>query len=148
MNDKAFKETEYYLYNHKNLEALNNITDIKIKALKNDISLRAIGYEEKTGPTNKFNSDIENEVIRREKIIIPEIEKLELEKNKRIMIAGIVDNFLMTLDDYQRQIIQLRYFTKPKTSWISIAQQLNKSEPKCQRDKNQLIDQLYKLINR
>ena len=29
MNDKAFKETEYYLYNHKNLEALNNITDIK-----------------------------------------------------------------------------------------------------------------------
>ena len=101
MNDKAFKETEYYLYNHKNLEALNNIADIKIKALKNDISLRAIGY-----------------------------------------------NFLMTLDEYQKQIIELRYFTKPKTSWISIAQQLNKSEPQCQRDKNQLVDQLYKLINR
>ena len=148
MNNKAFKETEYYLYNHKNLEALNNITDIKIKALKNDISLRAIGYEEKTGPTNKFNSDVENEVIRRDKIITPEIEKLELEKNKRNMISGIIDNFLMTLDEYQKQIIELRYFTKPKTSWVSIAQKLNKSEPQCQRDKNQLIDQLYKLINR
>ena len=147
MNDKAFKETEYYLYNHKNLEALNNIADIKIKALKNDISLRAIGYEEKTGPTNKFNSDVENEVIRRNKIITPEIEKLELEKNKRNMIAGIIDNFLTTLDEYQKQVIELRYFTKPRPSWISISQQLNKSDGQCQKDRNQLIEKLSELIS-
>ena len=100
------------------------------------------------GPTNKFNSDVENEVVRRDKIITPEIEKLELEKNKRNMISGIIDNFLMTLDEYQKQVIELRYFTKPKSSWIYIAQQLNKSESQCQKDKNQLIEQLYKLINR
>ena len=63
------------------------------------------------------------------------------------MISGIIDNFLMTLDEYQKQIIELRYFTKPRPSWISISQQLNKSDGQCQKDRNQLIEKLSELIS-
>ena len=147
MSDKTFKETEYYLYNHKNLEALNNITDTKIEALKNDVSLRALTYSEKTGATNKFNSDVENETLRREEINEPQIEALKKEKIKRNFIAQIVDNFLNTLDSDQKKIIELRYFSKPKQSWTQISLETNRSVAQCIRERSMMVEQLAKMIN-
>ena len=60
-----FRKTEYELYNYKFIESKIKSIDIDIDILKNDISLKGISYEEKTGPTNAFNSSVENEIIRR-----------------------------------------------------------------------------------
>ena len=147
MSDKTFKETEYYLYNHKNLNELNDITDTKIEALNNDVSLKAISYEEKSGPTNKFNSDVENEVIRREEKNEALIEALKKEKLKRNFIAKIVDNFLNTLDAEQKKIIELRYFAKPKQSWTQISLETNRSVAQCIRERSMLVEKLAKMIN-
>lgn len=147
MSDKTFKETEYYLYNHKNLNELNDITDTKIEALNNDVSLKAISYEEKSGSTNKFNSDVENEVIRREEKNEALIEALKKEKLKRNFIAKIVDNFLNTLDAEQKKIIELRYFAKPKQSWTQISLETNRSVAQCIRERSMLVEKLAKMIN-
>ena len=64
--DNMFKKTEYALYNYKDLDIKIKSIDIDIDMLENDITLKAISYEEKTGPTNAFSSSVENEVIRRE----------------------------------------------------------------------------------
>ena len=74
MNNKAFKETEYYLYNHKNLEALNNIADIKIKALKkdSDISEDEIkkGEDQVQKITDSYVKEIDNIISAKEKEIM------------------------------------------------------------------------------
>lgn len=88
--NNSFKEIEYYLYNYKNLDSLNSIAESRIKMLQDDITIRAIGYDEKTGPTNKFNSDVENEVIRREEQIEDKIEKLRCEINNRNNMKNII----------------------------------------------------------
>lgn len=69
MEENKFKRIEYYLYNYKDIDILNELVDIKIKKLENDILFKVILYDEKFGVINKFNLDVENEVIRREEYI-------------------------------------------------------------------------------
>ena len=65
MEDR-FKKTEYYLYKYKDIDKLNQLADIKIKRLLNDVSIGGGDmFGEKSSPTNKFNSAVENEVIKR-----------------------------------------------------------------------------------
>ncbi len=90
MEDK-FKKTEYHLYNFKDIDKLNQLADIKIKKLLNDVSLGGGDmFGEKSSPTNKFNSAVENEVIAREKNIQPEIDKLKKEKESRIIEKELI----------------------------------------------------------
>ena len=124
MEDR-FKKTEYYLYRYKDIDTLNELADIKIKNLKDDVSLRAIGYEEHSSPTNKFNSDVENEVIRREEHIQGKIDLLIAEKKGRLSQKELVEKVLELLTPEEKRLIELRYFNKEKISWTNIAMKLN-----------------------
>ena len=66
---EKLKRTEEALYNYKRMEiAIKNI-QIDIENLLNDITLKAVSYDQRGSKTNAFNSSVENEVIKREEYI-------------------------------------------------------------------------------
>ena len=144
--NNSFKEIEYYLYNYKNLDSLNSIAESRIKMLEDDITIRTVTYDEKTGPTNKFNSDVENEVIRRQEQL-DKIRKLRYEINNRNNMKNIIKNYLDAIDPEDKKLIELRYFSKPKKSWVQVSSQLNTSTDWCTKNRKRIISNLSKLIN-
>lgn len=146
MEENKFKRAEYHLYKYKDIDTLNELADIKIKKLKNDVSLRGISYDEKSGPTNKFNSDVENEVIRREEHIQSKITQLQIEKEDRISEKELIDKIMQLLEYEERKLVELRYFSKPTRSWTSIAQELNQSVDNCIKVRRKVIDKISELL--
>lgn len=147
MEENNFKKTEYCLYRYKDIDTLNEIADIKIKNLKDDISVKGISYEEKSSPTNKFNSDVENEVIRREEHSQSKIDKLEKEKKNRLNEKELIDKVLELLSPEERKLIELRYFNKRKISWTNIAMQLNISVDPCIKLRRNIIKRISEWFN-
>ena len=146
--DNSFKETEYKLYNYKDIVASNKVIDIKIKILENDISCKGITYEEKSAPTNAFHSDTESEVIRREKAnVYDKINRLKEEKERNIITKELIDAALEVLEPSEKKLVQLRYFSKPKNSWNSVAIDMNLSVERCVILRRGIIAKLSKLIN-
>ena len=146
--DNSFKETEYKLYNYKDIVASNKVIDIKIKILENDISCKGITYDEKSAPTNAFHSDTESEVLRREKAnVYDKINRLKEEKERNIITKELIDAALEVLEPSERKLVQLRYFSKPKNSWNSIAMDMNLSVERCVIIRRGIISKLSKLIN-
>ena len=146
MEDK-FKKTEYHLYQYKDIDKLNQINDIRIKKLRNEISLGGGDmFGEKSSPTNKFNSAVENDVIYREKNIQPEIDKLMREKENRIIEKELIDNALDLLGEEEKKLVELRYFSKPTRSWDSIALELNQSKDNCIKIRRKVIERLADYI--
>ena len=146
MEDK-FKKTEYHLYQYKDIDKLNQINDIRIKKLRNEISLGGGDmFGEKSSPTNKFNSAVENDVIYREKNIQPEIDKLMREKENRIIEKELIDNALDLLEEEEKKLVELRYFSKPTRSWDSIALELNQSKDNCIKIRRKVIGRLADYI--
>ena len=82
MNTKEnrFKKTESSLYNYNSLDVKIKNIEIDIENLENDITVRAISYDEKSSPTNKFSSSVEDEVIRRDEYIKEQICILKAKK--------------------------------------------------------------------
>lgn len=146
MEDR-FKKTEYHLYQYKDIDKLNQINDIRIKKLRNEISLGGGDmFGEKSSPTNKFNSAVENDVIYREKNIQPEIDKLMREKENRIIEKELIDNALDLLEEEEKKLVELRYFSKPTRSWDSIALELNQSKDNCIKIRRKVIERLADYI--
>ena len=145
--DNSFKETEYQLYNYKDIDTLNKIADIKINMLKDDVSLKGISYEEKSAPTNSFHSDVECEVIRREEHNSEKIDRLRREKENRIKMKELIEQSLNVLDPTDKKLVELRYFSKPKKSWQSVAIDLNMSIENCIKLRKNIISLLSKFIN-
>ena len=146
MEDKL-KKTEYHLYQYKDIDKLNQINDIRIKKLRNEISLGGGDmFGEKSSPTNKFNSAVENDVIYREKNIQPEIDKLMREKENRIIEKELIDNALDLLEEEEKKLVELRYFSKPTRSWDSIALELNQSKDNCIKIRRKVIERLADYI--
>ena len=146
MEDK-FKLTEKHLYNYKDIEKLNKLTDIKIKQLLNDVSIKAISYDEKSAPTNAFHSSVEDEVIKRDEHIRNKIDLLRKEKENRIIEKELIDNALELLEAEEKKLVELRYFSKDKLSWTSIALKLNVSQDTCIRMRRKIIYELSNWIN-
>lgn len=146
--DNSFKETEYKLYNYKDIVASNKVIDIKIKILENDISCKGITYDEKSAPTNAFHSDTESEVLRREKAnVYDKINRLKEEKERNIITKELIDAALEVLEPAEKKLVQLRYFSKPKNSWNSVAMDMNLSVERCVIIRRGIISKLSKLIN-
>ena len=146
MEDR-FKKTEYHLYQYKDIDKLNQINDIRIKKLRNEISLGGGDmFGEKSSPTNKFNSAVENDVVYREKNIQPEIDKLMREKENRIIEKELIDNALDLLEEEEKKLVELRYFSKPTRSWDSIALELNQSKDNCIKIRRKVIERLADYI--
>ena len=146
MEDK-FKKTEYYLYKYKDIDKLNQLADIKIKKLLNDVSIGGGDmFGEKSSPTNKFNSSVEDEVIKRSETIQVEIDKLKREKEERNLEKELISTSLTLLAEEERHLVELRYFSKPTREWASIADELNQSTDNCIKIRRKVIEKLADYI--
>ena len=146
MEDR-FKKTEYYLYKYKDIDKLNQLSDIKIKKLLNDVSIGGGDmFAEKSSPTNKFNSSVEDEVIKRSETIQVEIDKLKREKEERNLEKELISTSLTLLAEEERHLVELRYFSKPTREWASIADELNQSVDNCIKVRKKVIEKLADYI--
>lgn len=141
-----FKKTEYALYNYKDLDIKIKSIDIDIEMLENDITLKAISYEEKTGPTNAFSSSVENEVIRREEKIQEQINKLKRDKLLYKSRKLKIENALELLTKEERKLVELRYFSRPKKSWVEISRVMNIAHTHCCTMRVKIINNLNEYI--
>lgn len=135
-----YKKTEYFLYNYKMMKAEIKNIDLEIEQMEY-IGCSAISYEEKSAPTNKFNSSVENEIVSREK----RIASLEHLKKEKIMIINKIDNALETLDQRDLEIIKLRYFNNINNR--SISMKLDLTEEWICTLKTNAVNKLSGLIN-
>ena len=146
MEDR-FKKTEYYLYKYKDIDKLNQLADIKIKKLLNDVSIGGGDmFAEKSSPTNKFSSCVEDEVIKRSETIQVEIDKLKREKEERNLEKELISTSLTLLAEEERHLVELRYFSKPTREWASIADELNQSVDNCIKVRKKVIEKLADYI--
>ena len=145
MEDK-FKKMEKTLYDYRKLDtAINNI-DIDIEHMKNDITLKAVTYEDKGSPTNAFSSSVENEVIRRSIYMESEIARLKILKADKMALRTKIYNALKDLKESEYKLVELRYLSKYKKSWIEIGMELNFNKDYCQQLRNNIINSLIESI--
>lgn len=139
--DKNYKKVEAMLYNYKNTKAEINILKRKLETYENDYNgVRGLSYDEKSGPTNKFNSDVENEVIRRAE----EIQNLKSEiRLKEIEIENI-DDAISTLNDDEKLLVNERYFNRKTNKYV--ASILNVTEQTSCDYKNKIITNFIALL--
>ena len=108
MGIEKFKATEEVLYQYEGLGIKIKNIQIDIETLKNDITLKAISYEERVGKTNAFSSSVENEVIHREESVEKIRDIIFVKEN----VIKRIDNALESLDERSQDIIRLKYFDK------------------------------------
>lgn len=144
--DNIFKRTERALYEYKDLPLKIKSIDADIECLENDITLKAISYEEKSAPTNAFSSSVENEVIRRDEKMSEHIARLKkdklLYKNRRIKIELALES----LSEQERKLVELRYFSRPKKEWVEIGCKMNTTHTYCNMLRVDIINKISKII--
>lgn len=146
MEDNKFKKTEYTLYNYKSLDVKIKNIDIDISNLENDITVQAISYDEKSSPTNAFNSSVENEVIRREEKVSEKIQLLKSKRKYNTDLKTKIDGALDQLTSDEFKLVELRYFSKDKKTWIEVGMKLGFDKDYCTKVRNKIIDKLSELI--
>lgn len=145
LEDK-FKKMERTLYDYRKLDTAITNLDIDIESRKNDISLGGISYEQRSSPTNAFSSCVENEVIKREEYLDPEILRLQRLKAEKTALRAKIYNALKDLNETESKLIQMRYFSSYKISWITIGIELNFNKDYCQQLRNKIINNLAEII--
>ncbi|SHJ25011.1 hypothetical protein SAMN02745163_01561 [Clostridium cavendishii DSM 21758] len=122
MKKDLIKKIEGILYNYKtSLVEINNLK-IDLEMMKEEYrGITSINYGEKSSPTNKFNSSVENEVIKREEMIV------QLENNIRYKDAMYrkVTNSFDILDEREYRFIKEFYFEK--CSYMRVSEIMNMS---------------------
>lgn len=148
MKENNFKKTEKTLYDYINIDIKIENIELQINRLLNDVSCAGVSYEFKGGPTNSFNSNVENEVIKRDEHLMDYIEVLRKTKENAILLKKSIVNALSTLDEEEYKLIELRYFDrrKIKKKWIEIGLILGIDKDNCCKMKNDIIHRLADLI--
>lgn len=137
----AYKRVEAMLYNYKKTKAEINILNRQLEMLKNDYrGTGAISYDEKSSPTNKFNSSVENEVIKRAK----EIEELKDRIQSKEVEINNIDDALTILTENERWIVTERYFNQTRNKELAI--KLNVTKDTASRYKTAIINKLIPLL--
>nr|WP_307895937.1 hypothetical protein [Clostridium botulinum] len=78
-----YKKTENLLNDYIKIKSEIDNLQIEIEDIKLEYKgVGAMSYEEKSTPTNAFNSNVENEIINKEKLL----EKLNYKLNKKIRL--------------------------------------------------------------
>lgn len=144
--ENLFKKTEYALYNYKDLDIKIKSIEIDIEMLQNDITLKAINYDEKSGPTNAFSSSVENEVIRRDEVVKEQIQKLQRDKLLYVSRKNKIENALELLTKEEGTLVNLRYFSRPKKSWVEISRVMNIAHTHCCTMRVKIINNLSEYI--
>lgn len=123
MKDK-FKMTEEILRNHKEDKSYLEMWKRNLEIVKNDVEgVRAVDYSaDKLSPTHKFNSNVENEVVKKSKTYDLCKQRISEYADK----VFTVENALTILTAREKIIIERRYFDRAKN--IDIALELNLTE--------------------
>ncbi|WP_049043267.1 sigma factor-like helix-turn-helix DNA-binding protein [Clostridium sporogenes] len=104
-NDIA--KLERLLDRYKKMIAEIKSIDIEIEYIKqHPEGISAMIYEEKSSPTNKFNSSVENEVIAIDK----KIKMLEEQKAQQVYWISKIDNAINILNDTEQKVIKMKCF--------------------------------------
>lgn len=125
---EEYKEVEDILKGYR--ELLDRIETIKeeMRELKEFyLGCGAIEYGECTGPTYKFNSSVENEVVDKEK----RLAQLNIELTRCTILKNRIDNAVSKLEDVDKKVIEYRYINKRSLGWKEIAFAINYSESHC-----------------
>lgn len=129
MNDNdIFKSTEGVLYNYQLLKAEIHNLELEIEELKDDYQgVGAISYEEKSGPTNKVTSSIENEILHKEKLI----NNLERIKRSKERLLSKINNAIESLNETEQLFIKYRYTSNVKRTWEQVGALMNLDSGYC-----------------
>ncbi|MDP4144503.1 MAG: sigma-70 family RNA polymerase sigma factor [Bacillota bacterium] len=140
-----YKKVEEMLKNYKKTQAEISNIQLEIDEIKsNYVGISAISYEERTGATNKFNSNVENEVIHRIENIDVQIETLEKMKLSKSIEIQKIDNAIGSLLERQAKIIEMKYFSGLSNK--EIARQLDLTEQTICDIKSKAINSMVNLI--
>jgi len=141
-NNPLYRKTEAILYNYNKVKAQIKNIELDIESIKNEFNgPGAIGYEERTQSTNRFNSSVENEVVNRE----IEVNQLERYKRQKEIELLKVDNAIGSLTEREKVIIEMRYFKKYNNRMIAAKLDLTE-EYICTIKKaavNQILDSIF-----
>lgn len=136
-----YKKTDGVLFNYKTIKAEIGNLELEIEELKAECDgVKGMTYEERTAPTNAFNSSVENEILKKEK----EINKLLREKRSKERLISKIDNAVETLDEDEQEIIKLRCFEKK--SWARVGTITKIDGDYCGRIKRKAVNKLAELI--
>lgn len=126
----------------KNKFRINDI-DIEIEKIENSFEgIRGLNIsQEKTGPTNKFNSDVENEIINKER----RIDQLKQNKIKLQTEIKRTENLLNYLEGRNKKVIEMRYIKGLK--WDDISEILEISNPTSIKIKDDSIQELVTILS-
>ncbi|EJT6498261.1 DUF722 domain-containing protein [Clostridium perfringens] len=132
MDKSLFKKTENLLRNYNTLETEIKLIEAEIKDIQESYTgCGAVGYSEKSGPTNKFSSMVEDEVIRKEK----ELYNLNKDLDYKVRLKRRIDLAIQTLrTKEERDLIRLRYINQPKVSWGTVARHLKYNKDYCRKE--------------
>ncbi|NMM62356.1 sigma-70 family RNA polymerase sigma factor [Clostridium sp. P21] len=139
-----YSKVEGMLWNYTTLKNEVKNLELDIEELENDYrGCGSIVYGEKTGPTNAFNSSVENEVEYRSK----ELKFLmKLKRSKEIQVEK-VDNALESLSDDEKKVIELKYFgNNKKLGWLKIGEIMGFCDVTCRALKNAAIKKMILII--
>lgn len=130
-------EKMLYDYRRNKIEIKNLKLDLEI--LENDYTgVGNIGYEERSSKTYKFNSSVENEIVRREKEMMDIKREIRL---KEIQIQRI-DDTIEVLSERENYIIKEFYFKNNQIKYISM--DLSLAETYCSTLKTEALKKLIK----
>ncbi|EOU1912007.1 DUF722 domain-containing protein [Clostridium perfringens] len=132
MDKTLFKKTENLLRNYNTLETEIKLIESEIKDIQESYTgCGAIGYNEKSGPTNKFSSMVEDEVIRKEKNLF----YLKRDLDYKVRLKRRIDLAIQTLrTKEEKDLIRLRYINQPKVSWGTVARHLKYNKDYCRKE--------------
>lgn len=142
MADEVFKKMEGMLYGYKHIDTQIKNLNICIKKLDEDIYDESPSYGDKSSPTNKFSSTVENHVISRSE----EIEKLNKKIAKLKYDKELIENALTTLSKKESDFVQYRYFSGDKPTMDCIADKMFIGRCQCAEIRKNTIMKLIKLV--
>lgn len=139
------KAIEKQLYNYPLIDGAIRKLDMDIEELINDISIGGGDmFGEKSSPTYKITSSVENEVIKREEN--QHIINLKRKRNNLIYQKKKIDNTLNCLNDIEQELIKLRYFNINRPTWVNISMQLGFDDSYCKKLRNKAIDKISMIL--
>lgn len=138
------KETEKLLYGYRDFESKLKIIDLEIEKVKSNYNgVSAVRIEEASSKTNKVNSGVENEILKKEEAIL----KLEEMKREIEYTRKKVDISFSNLTEEEQMLVNLRYFSRPKKTWIEIGNTMGIDKDYCCKLRKNIVYRIGNLVN-
>lgn len=134
MNSNGFdriNEVESFLYNYKSIKLAIENLKIELYAMDETV-IGAIDYKESTEKTNKFNSVVENNFMKKE-LLKSRIKHMQTKIEQ-------IDKALAILPDIEREIINYKYIEGK--NYYEFTYKVYKSERQCRRIKDRALKKI------